>query len=149
MITTSQNAPQSQLLFAMKPEIALGKIVVSDENRIIQAINNSFPFVGSGIDWKNVPGSIQEESSVDDYFSFARSFLEKAADRIGLEETDVVVVVGDSAMGVALSLTIEDLRKYLDEILLMPQHTYIVSPDVRWCICFRMEGYVGFGPEPN
>lgn len=143
------NAPQERLLSDMEPEIALGKITISEENSIFDKINNFFPFNGSSIDWANVPNSVDEKPDAEDYFVSARYFLEKIIDKIALKDEDVIVVVGDSAVGVALTLTVGDLKKHLDALLTMPQHTYVVSPDISWCICFRMEGHMSFGLTPK
>lgn len=135
-------------MFRLSDELDNGEIRINEGNSIFEEINKSFPFIGSSIDWAKVPYSIDDNADAEDYFSSATSFLERITNRMGFNDSDAIIVVGDSAMEVALSLSLETLKRHLEDFLILPQHTYIVSPDVSWCVCFRMEGNMSFGFRP-
>lgn len=144
---SSENAPQEQLLAILSEHIVSGQVTASTEDaeyytkELIQGFSPYFPYEGASIYQDGNPNP----DPYFPYFEFARKFFEQVVKEVGLNETDFLVVVGDNAMDVALSLPLELVRRYLDDLLNMPQHAYIVPRDVAWCLCYRMEGDMGFG----
>jgi hypothetical protein len=103
-----------------------------------------YPASGSKIDWCRVPDSIErtEEDESLQLEQFLTFFDEVAQNFLLIGE---VVYVGDSATDFALAGEIECIRAALPELLLIPQHHYLIGPEFSWCICFTMEGNMGFG----
>ena len=142
------SSPEGKLLSRLKDEFDNGEVRLSEGSSIFREINQSFPFIGSSINWAKVPNSVDEKADAEDYFPSATSFIERITARMGFNDSDTIIVVGDSAMELALSLSLGTFKGHLEDFLIMPQHTYIVSPDVSWCACFRMEGNMSFGFRP-
>lgn len=108
----------------------------------------AYPASGSKIDWDRVPGSIErveeDESLQSERFT---AFFDEIVQRFRLAGD--VVYVGDSATDFALAGSVECMRDALPETLAIPQHHYLIGPDSSWCLCFTMEGNMGFGFRPS
>jgi hypothetical protein len=121
-------------------------IVEAALNACIRLINERFPFVGSKIDWTSVSGSIVEKLSSTDEILQCKAFMSSCLR--GMDGKSPVVVVGDGLMNFQIETTISGIAYCLDDVLGLPQHTYITSPLCEWCLVFTMEGDMCFGNAP-
>jgi hypothetical protein len=103
-----------------------------------------YPTVGSKIDWKRVPGAIEdfEEDQSRHFVRFIEFFDEMRA-RFCLDGQ--VLYVGDSATDFVLAGSMDAMRRVLAVLVEVPQHHYFVGPNGSWCMCMTMEGDMGFG----
>ncbi len=108
----------------------------------------AYPSCGSKIDWARVPGSVERAEERADFqiIQFV-SFFDQVVQKFRL--VGDVVYVGDSATDFALAGSMECMREALPELLAIPQHHYLMGPDGSWCMCFTMEGNMGFGFHPK
>ncbi len=147
--------PEEELLEEIRREYPEpnGEVVVhpsSDE--YFRTLERRFPVVGSQIAWSRVPGArVQSLDTVDSerYFDQAEEFAREVWAAEDLDRERPVMVIGDSAMEVALEMSPRALMQCLRNILRMPQHTYVLAPDASWCMVFNMEGDVCFGYAPR
>jgi hypothetical protein len=143
------NTPEQDLLRKIAPEIEAQLIVVStDAEAYFNVLEEHFPLGGSKIAWSKVPGSCKEKINYDDELSVL-TFFDVAMSALGQRASNKVIAVGDSAMEVALSASVEIMRRRLYDIISLPQHTYIVPPDVSWCLSYTMEGDMVYGRSPS
>ncbi len=158
-----QNILEEELLQALQSDINSGSIrVISESQQYADLISQNFPFVGNKIDWSKVPGhtvaqldwrkgymhaekSIEKLEYIDAIFSFFDNILRKTHTP---DVTDLIVL-GDGTMDIALQLPAGILRKHLLDVVELPQHTYIIPPDVSWCLTYTTEGYMDFGFRPD
>ncbi len=115
-------------------------------------LQERFPVYGSKIDWESVPGARIESIDTADsenYFERAEIFANEVWNAEGIDCERSVVVIGDSAMDVALKMPLHALRSCLRRILAMPQHSYVLASDASWCMSFTMEGDVSFAYAPD
>lgn len=119
-----------------------------DSTPFFEKLMGAYPVSGSKIDWGSVPGSIErtEEDKALQLNQFL-AFFDEVAQKAGL--LGDVVYVGDSATDFALVGSIECIREALSELLVIPQHHYLIGSDSSWCMCFTMEGDMGFGFRPS
>lgn len=123
---------------------------LGDSSPFFAQLMNIYPAGGSKIDWGRVPGSVErfeEEGSIQ-AVQFAE-FFDEVVRKFCLAGD--VVYVGDSATDFALTGSLECVREVLPELLAVPQHHYLIGPECSWCMCFTMEGGMGFGfcPSPT
>ncbi len=146
----NQDTPGQELLQDLSSDIECGNIIVSDDfDQWFDKIWKNFPFTGSKIAWSKVPESIELEIDKKDYEESIVSFFINITHKAGVDESDVLVVVGDSSMNFSLQSHKDTLSKILLYIVSMPQHTYIIPIDSSWCLCYTMEGYMSFGFSTN
>jgi hypothetical protein len=117
---------------------------LGDSSPFFERLMKEFPFSGSRIDWRRVPESIERVEDdralqIDQFILFCDEIIRKF-DLVG-----AVVYVGDSATDFALVGTLECMREALPALLAIPQHHYLIGIDNSWCMCFTMEGDMGFG----
>jgi len=124
------------------------------ESRRIRELGDSSPFFvqlaklyptnGSKIDWARVPDSIERVENEDALQAeqFAK-FFDEVIQKFRL--SGEVVYIGDSATDFALIGSLECMSEALSKLLAVPQHHYLIGSDFSWCICFTMEGNMGFG----
>lgn len=142
------NVPYGDFLAQCAPLVASGAIRRVSESDLVARIRSRLPFSGSKIAWskmrnvlsKRVPGGDLVQQGIRDFVGEALGFLPVNA---GL------MVVGDSAMTEALIMTKETLMDVAGHLFDLPQHTYIVNPEVDWCLVFSMEGWMDFGFLPE
>jgi len=145
----SGNFYEAELRKALRTEIESHRIrELGDSSPFFAQLAKAYPASGSKIDWGRVPGSIErvEEEEALQAEQFAK-FLDEVIQKFRLSGD--VVYVGDSATDFALAGSLECMRKVLPELLAVPQHHYLVGPDSSWCVCFTMEGDMGFGFRPS
>jgi hypothetical protein len=107
-------------------------------------ISALYPLDGSKIDWRRVPGSVERSENDEDlHVEQFVGFFDEVTEKFRLAGD--VVYVGDSATDFALGASIECMREALPNLLAIPQHHYLIGPESSWCMCFTMEGDMGFG----
>jgi hypothetical protein len=144
-----RDTPEQDLLKILKPEIEARQIVVfANSDQYFRALEEYFPLFGSKIDWSKVFCACEEKINYNQFEMSVLGFFDKAAEALGLHAASAMIFIGDSAMDVALSTTAEIMRRYLIDVVDMPQHTYIVPQDVSWCLSYTMEGNMAYGRRP-
>lgn len=147
----SENYYEAELRNALCKEIVSHRITeLADSSHFFAQLTKDYPANGSKIDWKRVPGSIErvEEDDALQIENFVKFFDEVIQE---FRLSGDVVYVGDSATDFALVGSLECMREVLPKLLDVPQHHYLISHDSSWCVCFTMEGDMGFGfcPSPK
>jgi hypothetical protein len=136
---------EDDLRSALKTQFDTGELLdIGDAAAVFSSLSKAFPTSGSKIDWRYVPGSVEsaEEEASLQHQRFAQ-FFDDVRSRFGL--SGPVTYAGDSATDFALEGTLDAVREALPALLEVPQHHYFIGPGCSWCICFTMEGDMGFG----
>lgn len=121
-------------------------VILVDDEKTNDLICSSFPFAGSKIDWEKVPGSIEEEAGYETFVRDCLGFFQRAVSNNDISQDDSVLVMGDNQMNnLAVATAIGTLEQILEDLLDIPQHTYIVAQNGDWCMTFTMEGDMTFG----
>jgi hypothetical protein len=144
----SRNFYEIELRKALREEIESHYIKeVGDSSPFFAQLTKGYPANGSKIDWSQIPGSIErvEENKSLQVKQFIR-FFNEVIQKFNLSGN--VVYIGDNATDFALVGSLECMMGVVSELLTIPQHHYFVGPDSSWCICFTMEGDMGFGFRP-
>jgi hypothetical protein len=139
------NFYEVELRKVLRADIEYHRIMeAGDSSPFFEQLGKAFPVIGSKIDWARVPGSIErvEEDEAVQREQFTK-FFDEAMQTFRLSGD--VVYVGDSATDFALAGSVDCVRRALPELLTVPQHHYLLGPDCSWCMCFTMEGDMGFG----
>jgi hypothetical protein len=144
---------EHELLEQLRPERERGEIEVRELPRsFIETIESRFPFVNSKIDWDGVPGAIVRRFppgwSTESYANAADRFVQELIDSRAIGASQVIVVVGEGPVDVALVMAIGVLSRCVRRILDVPQHTYVAPVDGGWCVLLTMEGDLCFGVAP-
>lgn len=113
-----------------------------------QLLSRNFPAKGSKIDWEKTHGSAffsreGNESEVDFYIRMFNA-ISKEKNLNGN-----IVYVGDSVTEFAIRGLIQSVAPLLPDLLLIPQHHYLLEETGLWCMAFTMEGDFGFGFSNN
>lgn len=139
----SENFYEIELHRALRPAMVSRRLVsLGDSSAFFAQLAQAYPVSGSKIDWGRVPGAMErtdEQHNIGEFTSFFDEVVLKCR-LIG-----EVIYVGDSATDFALAGSVECMREALPELLAIPQHHYLIGPDTSWCMCFTMEGDMGFG----
>lgn len=135
-----------ELLLKLKPLEDQGLLQIRNEASVVSSINERFPFIGSKIDWNSVPGSIAKRFSSGDELVQRKSFLEDCL--CDEEATLSIAIVGDGIMHFGIETSLSNIGCCLDDVLELPQHTYITTPLCEWCMVFTTEGDMCFGNAP-
>ena len=145
--TVMANIPFNDLLLYLNPFINNGNIKILDnEDYFINIIENNFSFVGSKINWTQVTGSIVKKGiSIDG----ASKFLNDKLSDGSIYNLESIVIIGDGAMDCAFRTQVQYAILFLDQVVSIPQHTYIVEISGRWCMVFTMEDEIAFGFKPH
>lgn len=136
-----------ELLEEIAEFIEKGNITVErSSDRYFTALNALYPTACSRIDWSKIPGTIQRQAGRDSYVQDCICFLVEMREKYLL--FGECVVVGDGAINVAISGSIETLAPALELILAFPQHHYLFPRDYSWLMAFTFEGemFLGFLP---
>ena len=140
------NAPFEKFKQRIAEHLQAGTVVLVDDESTNDLICSSFPFAGSKIDWENVPGAIDEEAGYETFVRDCLGFFQRVVSNNDISEEDPVLVMGDNQMNdLAVTTSIRTLGQILEEILDIPQHTYIAAKNGKWCMMFTMEGNMTFG----
>lgn len=135
---------EEELLSDLELLVKKGEIVVEpSSDGYFSELESRFPILGSKIDWDEVSGSEQEQASAEAYASDCQRFFDEMVNRFGL--SGKCIVIGDSAVEIALVMSVEILQCNLQKIVSVPQHHYILANDYSWCMSFTMEGDMAFG----
>jgi hypothetical protein len=145
----SGNFYEAELRKALHAAIESHRIKeLGDSAPVFAKLMTAYPASGSKIDWDRVPGSIErveeEEALQAEQFT---AFFDEVIQKFRLAGD--VVYVGDSATDFALMGSLGCMREVLPELLAIPQHHYLIGPESSWCLCFTMEGDMGFGFRPS
>ena len=145
----SENFYEAELRKALHAAMESHRVKeLGDSPRNFAELIKAYPASGSKIDWDRVPGSVErveeEESLQAEQFT---AFFDEIVQKFRLAGD--VVYVGDSATDFALTGSLECMREVLPELLAIPQHHYMIGPESSWCLCFTMEGDMGFGFRPS
>lgn len=144
----SGNFFESELRQSLHAAIASNRIrEAGDSSFFFARLMDAYPLSGSKVDWTRVPESIEqiEENSSLQVERFL-TFFDEIVQRFGLAGS--VVYVGDSATDFALEAQLTYMKEALPELLTVPQHHYLIGAESAWCMCFTMEGAMGFGFRP-
>jgi len=139
------SAYEGEIRQVLKVEIDAGRLKEAGAAYdVFELLKNTYPVSGSKIDWKRVPGAIEdcEAGDAEERSRFVEFFDEMCA-RFGLN--GLVLYVGDGLLEFALAASIVDMRQALPVLLEIPQHHYFVGPNASWCMCMTMEGDIAFG----
>ncbi|WP_428989917.1 hypothetical protein [Methylocapsa aurea] len=145
----SGNFYEDEVRKALQAAMASNRLrEMDDSSPFFAQLMTAYPATGSKIDWNRVPDSI-ERSEEDQALHVEQfiAFFDEMVRRVGLAGD--VVYVGDSATDFALAGPIENMREALPDLLTVPQHHYLIGPGSSWCMCFTMEGDMGFGFHPS
>ena len=145
----SQNFHEVELRKALRAQIESHRICeLGDSAPIFAQLTKAYPARGSKIDWGRVPGAVErlEEERSFQVERFAK-FFDEMVQKFRLSGD--IIYVGDSATDFALAGPVECMREVFPELFAIPQHHYLVGPDSSWCVCFTMEGDMGFGFRPS
>jgi hypothetical protein len=145
----SDNFYEAELRKALRAAMESNRIRdLGDSSPFFAQLTKAYPASGSKIDWGRVSGSIErtEEEEALQIEQFV-SFFDEVVQKFRLAGD--VVYVGDSATDFALVGPMEFMREALPELLAIPQHHYLIGPESSWCMCFTMEGDMGFGFHPS
>ncbi len=116
---------------------------------IIDQIQISFPFVGSQISWNQTHGHCSSKWNRDDeedsLCEAANRVCGKVIDMNLVEMDEELVILGDSAIDIGIMISWANFVSCLDIFSDLPQHTYVVAQDLRWCLTISLEGYVDWG----
>lgn len=134
-------SPEQELLAKLAPRIQNEEVALVSEDDILERMNQHFPFVGSKVDWDQLEDTGHWTNDAGN----ARSILTEVFNNYRVEQGSKLFVVGDSAMGSALSTDAESLLMFIEDVVELPQHTYVVPPDMGWVLCFSMEGFIDAG----
>jgi hypothetical protein len=126
-----------------------------------ERLDRAFPFELNRIRWDRVPDhhwleplpKLRGEHEAPEVF-YARcapritEFVERnfARERIGLD--DRAIWLGDS-IDLALEVTPAAFLRNTTILLSYPQHSYLIPPDVGWCLNYTFEDVSYFGRSPN
>lgn len=136
---------ESILESALKNFTDNGEITINHgADAVYDKIYEKFPFSGSKINWKSVDNAIQdldenEPSQTKSFETFFAAITEK------YNLSGKVMYVGDSATDFCIIGTIDSFLSALPSFFSIPQHHYFVDINFSWCMCFTMEGDMGFG----
>ena len=103
---------------------------------------STFPHEGSAV---YVPAG--PRGQWDDYIMRAKKLLKDAVEISGRSCNEEIAVLWDQNGYPALSVPASLLIAHLDLFVSMPPHMYVIPFDVTWCVCYRMEGDMGYGTE--
>lgn len=135
---------EEELLSEFELSVKNGDIIVDpSSDSYFSELELRFPILGSKIDWDAVSGSEREQASADAYASDCQHFFDKMMRRYGL--SGQCIVIGDSAVEVALIMPVGIMQFNLQKIVSVPQHHYVIANDYVWCMSFTMEGELAFG----
>lgn len=140
---------EAELRKALRAAIESHRIKeLGDSSPFFAQLMATYPVSGSKIDWGRLPGSIErvEEDEAIQAEQFT-AFFDEVIQKFRLAGD--VVYVGDSATDFALTGSVGCMRDVLPELLAIPQHHYLIGPESSWCLCFTMEGDMGFGFRPS
>jgi len=144
---------------ALKDEIGAGHIaVVPDVTAAFGALDAKFPTRPSRIAWERI-GDRQEIDVLSSPRTISSDELqaELAAHRASVEswfvslgidaETEVMWLgdMCDSGFRMPLAVFFE----HFELLFSMPQHSYVLPDDARWCLNYVMEGQLFFGMSPD
>lgn len=107
-------------------------------DKLVEKINQNFPFVGSKICWSSFPDSISYSKNNAD-----TAFAEITKKAKILEVTEIIFI-GDSLTESAYKVHTMDLEKTLAMFAVVPQHTYFFSNQFNLIGCISSEGEIDF-----
>jgi len=118
--------------------------IIGESDDIFLSLERVFPLVGSKIDWENVPNSIEDHEVIEElHVEKFIEFFDKICMKFNL--MDSVIYVGDNVTSFALEGDINIMRKYLGNLIEIPQHHYFIEKNYEWCMSMTMEGDMAFG----
>ena len=148
----SGNVHEAALRHALHAAMSAGRIrEAGDASPYFAQLAQAYPADGSKIDWRRVPDAIvkfEDDHALQPGACIA--FFDEMRAQHGL--AGELVYLGDSATDFALAGPAAGMREALPALLVIPQHHYILGPEAAWCMCFTMEGDMGFGfrsPGPD
>lgn len=109
--------------------------------QIRATFSTSFPYKGAII-LLSTDDNEEEDSSFD---SLAKRLWREVRDAAKVEAGQGLYVLWDEYSYRSVQLQAHTVEKHLSDLIALPPHMYIIPEDVSWCICFRMEGDMGFG----
>lgn len=145
----SGNFYEAELRRALQAALESNRIKeLGDSSPFFAQLMKTYPASGSKIDWDRVPGSVErfDDEEAIQAVQFTE-FFDEIVHKFCLAGD--VIYVGDSATDFALTGSMECVREALPELLAVPQHHYLIGPESSWCMCFTMEGGMGFGFRPS
>ena len=131
--------------------------IEGEDTQYVNKLENRYPFVGSKIDWKEVPDSLDfnlmslKASKVAYEITLKEGFnkIYNTIREMGYKDEYEIVIIGDNIFDVALRMSLGKLPQMYQELFELPQHTYIIPPDASWCINYTFEDYLYFGVAPK
>lgn len=113
---------------------------LSNKNQkiFIHKIKNKIIFAGSQIDWDTLKGATELGNMEK---SLALTILSEELGSLGIQK---VIFLGDSAIEYAYSINIADIKRALEILAEIPQHTYIFPEELHWIACLAFEGYIDY-----
>jgi hypothetical protein len=141
---------EEELLEELRRDHPGPNIVVEPSSyEYFRLLERRYPLGGSKIDWDRVPtGRVRPNADPARWTDEAVAFTEHVIKVERLDRGTHVVAIGDGPVDVALRLSLQTLVSCLPTLLHLPQHTYALPPDGRWCLAFTMEGNLSFGYAP-
>ena len=117
--------------------------IIHEVDELFEELTAAFPFGGTKIDWRDVPGSLHAHGDQEDYERF---FLENTT-KMGWDAP--AYYLSDNSINFAIAGSVERLAKHLPIILENPEHHYFTAEDFSWCMALTMEGDMDFGFRPE
>jgi hypothetical protein len=150
---TNINTPSEEFLRFLADDISAGLVSVEDESDVVASLNALYPMGLNRIAWERVPNALgrpassRENTGAD--FPTILEFFNEFIRTAGLADSELVRVVGDNVTTVAFVMPVSTIRKHLASFLELPQATYIVTRDAKWCFNYTFEDDAYFGKAPG
>lgn len=129
-------------------EIIYGK----DDTSYFERIASSFPVVLNRINWEpvaHISFSVPKPSTshTDEITRYLHEILTK--EDIG--DNEMVALFGDNWLEGVFKMKVSTLREVCTDFFTLPQCTYVIPDDTRWCIEYSLEDimYFGYAPTPS
>ena len=121
---------------------------IGDYTIYAEGLESNFPFVGSKIAWRRVPGAVGHlQRNVSLQTENLRDFVGKVSKDNCL--TGNFIYIGDNLTSFAIRGPISILQDILPKLMEIPQHHYFLDENFLWCLTMTMEGEMDFGFKPD
>ncbi|MFB5652903.1 hypothetical protein ACE5IS_19885 [Leptospira wolffii] len=136
---------EDNLLRELNGEITSNRIQVIEDNfSFFSLVREIFPPGFNRIDWSKISHDesklLQTDNRKEKIHQFVSNFLIKN----NISDAESIIYFGD-AIDIALQMPLALFYSLSDNLIKIPQHSYILDEDKRWCFnyTFEDEMYIG------